>query len=77
MVASRPNSLRSAHGRKDKLSKNTTCSILVNIIIRPFGMSLGYHFRRIALFKIKWRSNALVLCAMTNILVDQWRGSHK
>lgn len=64
-------SFLSAHGRKDTLFNNTRCSIFILIIIRPFAMCLDFHFSIIALVKIKWRSNALTLCANATFFVDQ------
>ena len=68
--------LRRRHGRKDTQSKKTRCSIFMHIIFRPFMISSGFHFRKIALFRIKW-SNALALCAIATILLVQGRGSNR
>jgi len=67
---------RAAYG-EDTLSRKTKCSIFMHIIFSPFTISSGFHFSRIALFRMKWRSNALALCAIAIILLAQGRGSVK
>ena len=64
-------SLRRGHGRKDTLSRKTNCSIFIHTIFSPFMIMFGFHFSRIALFRINWRSNALALCAIATILLAQ------
>ena len=46
-------SLRSAHGRKDKLSKNNKFYIFILMILRPYVISSSFHLSLIALFRIK------------------------
>lgn len=46
-------------------------------IFRPFVLSSFFHFSRIYLFRIKFRSNDLALCSITTILVSQGRSSHR
>ena len=52
-------------------SKNTRFSIFILKIVRPFVLISGFHFCMIALFRIKCRSNALVLCAIGTFLLVQ------
>jgi len=78
-VASRPHasdSLRSAHGRKDTLSKNTRSSVFILRIFRQFVISSGFHFSMIAQFKVKCGSNPFALCAIATILLARSRGCH-
>ena len=78
LLASRPNalgSLRSAHGRKNGLSKYTSCSIFIRMIFKPFVISSGFLFSKIALFKMMCLTNSLALCAIARILFVQGRGS--
>jgi len=70
-------SLRSAHGRKDTLSKNTKCYICILMIFRPFVISSGLHLYLIALFRIKCKSNASTLYDIATILLVQGRCSHR
>ena len=79
MVASRPqasDSLRSAHGRKDTLSKNTRRSVFILRIFSQFVISSGFHFSMIAQFKVKCGSNPFALCAIATILLARSRGCH-
>ena len=47
-------SLHNVHSRKEMLSGNIRCSAHVHIIFIPFIICSTCHFRRIALFTIKW-----------------------
>ena len=64
-------SLRNANSRKENLSRNTKRSTHMHIIFSPFTISSTCHFRRIAHFRIKWRSKAFALLAITTILSTQ------
>ena len=64
-------SLRNAYGRKDKLSRKTRCSIFMHMIFSPLIINSGFHFNKIALFRMKCKSNALALCAIATILLAQ------
>ena len=64
LVAFSPNasgSLRKEHGIQDMLSINVKCSVVIQMILSPCKISLGYHFKKMALSSIKCRSNALEL----------------
>ena len=80
LVADIPNasgSLRNAHGRKDTLSRKTTCSIFMHMIFRHLMISFGFHFNMIALFRMECKSKALALCAIATILLAHGRGLHR
>jgi len=57
------------HVRKDTLFVNTKCSVFMQIILSGFIIISGFRFSTIALFRMKWKSNAFALCAIAAILL--------
>jgi hypothetical protein len=51
-------------GRNEMESKNVKCSTVIQIIFSPFSISLGSHFRKMTLSRMKWASKPLALCAI-------------
>jgi len=49
----------------------------MHMIFSPLIISSGFHFKMMALFRMKCKSNALALCAIVTILLAQGGGLHR